>query len=360
VRSRGFTLLELSIVLIIGATFLMAMTLSQHVRMLQLRSQAMAQRYQSLQAGVLRYVELYRPQLLALPTSCSMPSYRAGIPKPPSGAVAAGSCTLKLKVQGRSVELRNALQPAPEELLALGLLDAGSPVSLALDRQIRVLNPAFASGTPGFAPDRLGILLRKVCDTQDCSDLREMQSLIYNLQPFLLDGGNWAFARADQVKVLINELGDGAAQSDAQRQGMLVGSVFTQDNPVQEENGLGMPGIVALRASTNMVVDAAWARRDGQSAISGDWNFSSHQIQGVSSLGVQSVQARDLELSGNAALNAASARSMEVQRLQAQNLRLPSVLVGQVCDPALSNVALDSDSAKVLTCSTSNPIWTPP
>jgi prepilin-type N-terminal cleavage/methylation domain-containing protein len=360
-KEQGFTLLELSIVLFIGAGFLTAMTLAQHLHMLQLRAQAMAQRYHFLQAGVQRYVELYRMQLLDLPAGCGAPAYQTDSAKPPDGAVAAGNCQLQLSTAGRLVKVSNGLQPMAEELRDLGLVDAGASVGLALDREQRVFSPAFSSSGARLAPDQLGVLVRKSCLSPSCTGPVTFESLVFNLQPYLLSGGNWALDRRDQVRLLVSQLGEGAALSQAAEQGALVGDTFTWVNPVQELGSLrGAPGIVALRSSSQASLDALWARRDGQSQISGDWDFSSNRLTGVSNLNAQTLEARDLQLTGQADLNTASIESLAANRLQAQQLRLPAAQIDQVCDPARGNVALDADTGRLLTCTSPALRWSMP
>lgn len=356
---RGFTLLELSIVLFIGSGFLMAMMLSVHSHMLQLRAQTMAQRYQAVQAAVQRYVQAHRSLLLALPADCSLPAWQAESPRPPSGVVAMGACTVELTVQGRTLKIANGLQPAVEQLQSLGLLDPGVGLTLALDHEARVYSPAFAGQSAALAPPRLAVLLRKHCDTADCGGSSPLETLVYNLQPYVLEGGNWAFDRRDQVNLMFNELGDRAAMSQASDAGRLVGGGerFALDNPVQEASGAGTPGIVALRSLPHSELDDLWARRDGRSTITGDWDFGSRQLKGVSRLGARNLDAQDLQLSGRADLNAATAQSIEVQRLSPQHLRLPTAEPDQTCDPALSNVALDPASGQLLTCHPATLLW---
>ena len=360
--SCGFTLIELSIVLVIGASFLMAMTLSWHARMLELRAQAMAQRYLAVSAAAQRYIEMHRSSLAELPPTCSLSRYQAGVPRPPGGIEAAGGCTLWLAIGGLSVKVVNALQPTVDELRALGLLDGAASVSLSLERQVRVFNPAFAGSVAILAPERLAVQVLKRCHAGACNGASGLESVVYNLQPYLLDGGNWAFSRSDQVRALFNELGDGAAMSQGLDHGMLVGAgeTFTLVNPVQDERGQGISGIVAFRASVNSALDTVWARRDGQSTIAGDWNFASHKLQGVSNLEAERLQAKDLQLSGRADLNAANAQSIQVRQLSTQNLRLATAQAGLPCDPVLANIALDTDNGHVLTCSEAKMLWEVP
>lgn len=358
-RQRGFTLLELSIVLCIGSGFVLAMMLSVHAHMLELRALTMAKRYQAVQAAAQRYVQAHRMALQSLPADCSVPAWQAGGPRPPPGVVAMGGCALQLAASGRTVRVANGLQPGPEELRLLGLLDPGAGAGLALDHDARVYGPAFAGQPAAIAPLRLAVLVRKHCPGAACAGPGNLETLVYNLQPYLMEGGNWAFDRRDQVHRMFNELGDGAAMSQAQDQGRLLasGERFALDNPVQEVSGEGTPGIVALRSLAHTEFDEVWARRDGRSTITGDWDFGSRQVRGVSSLGAQNVQAQDLQLSGRADLNSAKVQSIEVQRLNPEHLRLPAAEVDQACDPSLSSVALEPASGRLLTCHSGTSLW---
>lgn len=364
-NSRGFTVLELSVVLFLGAGFLMAMTVALHAHMLQLRAQTMAHRYQAVHAAAQRYVELFRGALTALPTVCSQPLYQTGNPKSPPTVLAAGGCALSLNKGNRTTQLSNGLQPTTLELQALGLLDDHTSVSLALEResQSQVFAPSRQGHTPVLAPAQLGVLVRRICDTPACSGPMVLESLTYNLQPYNLRGGIWAFNRSDQVQALLAELGTHAAISEQTGgQGRLVGAggEFTLDNPVSDASGMGLPGIVALRGSTLTVLDSLWTRRDGQSRIAGDWDFSSYGLRGVSKLGAQTVQAEDMQLSGRADLNAAAVKSMTVRQLQAEQLLLSGVQLGQPCEPAQASVALDTDSSRLLTCNRQTLVWSLP
>lgn len=358
-KQGGFTLLELSIVLFIGSGFLMAMTLSMHSHMLQLRVQTMAQRYQVLQAAAQRYVQAYQPVLSALPADCSTSAWQADSPRPPAGVVAMGACSLELKIKGRAVKVSNGMQPGIDELQWLGLLDVGAAVELAFDRDVRVYRPSFVGQGFALAPQRLAVLVRKHCEALPCSTSARLEALVFNLQPFLLDGGHWVFDRQDQLNLLLNMLGDDAAISRASDDGRLQGAEgrFTLVNPVQEVNGSGTPGILALRSSAQGPMDAVWARRDGQTVITGDWDFGSRQLKGVSTLGATTVQVQHLQLSGRAELNTATVQSLQVQRLSPEQLRLPVAVVDQTCDPQQANLALDVVSGRLLTCQSTSMQW---
>lgn len=338
----------------------MVMTIAIHSNMLQLRAKSMAQRYQTVHAAAERYVDVFRKSLSDVPADCARPLYQADSPLAPHALIAQGACSLKLDNSGRAAAVFNALQPTPEELQSLGLLASHANAALMLERDVRVFSPGTASSETRKAPERLAVLVRKVCETPGCTGPVVLESLTYNMQPFLLKGGNWLFGRLDQVRWLFSELGDGAVMSqDGSPNGVLedASGGSTLDNPVTKADKQGLPGIVALRSTVNGSMDALWARRDGQSRITGDWRFGSHNVQEVANLDAQSVQAGQLQLSGSAELNVANAQTLNVDHLHPRNIRLPSSTQGQACDPLVSSLALDSASGRLLTCDAANLSW---
>ena len=356
----GYSLLEMSIVLFIGAGFLLAMTMAMHTHLLQLRSQTMAQRYQSVLSAAQAYMDNFGPLLIQLPADCGAPLYRIGRPIRPPLSVSVGDCALTLDHEGQSVKLANALQPQTQELKTLGLLDAQASSRLIMEHQTRVRMPEQAGAKETNAPPELGVQVRRICQTSSCPGPIVLEALVYNLQPFLLSGGNWTLNRRDQVNLLFETLGNDAAMSEAGiQQGALITrrGEFRFSNPVRDTSSQGVAGIVAVRASTHAAVGSAWMRRDGQSRISGSWDFTTHDVQGVGRLGANAVEAKNLQLSGRAQVNEASAQMIDVNRLSVANLKLPQAVRGQACDPATGNLALDDGGGRLLTCNPATLTW---
>lgn len=359
----GYSLLEMSIVLFIGAGFLLAMTMAMHTHLLQLRSQTMAQRYQSVKSAAQAYMDNFGPLLIQLPADCSAPLYRIDHPIRPPLSVSVGDCALTLDHEGRRVKLANALQPQTRELQALGLLDAQASSRLIMEHETHVRMPERPGEEDTNAPPELGVRVRRICQTSSCPGPIVLEALVYNLQPFLLSGGNWTLNRRDQVHLLFETLGTDAAMSAAGiHQGALITrrAEFEFSNPVRDTSSQGAAGIVAVRTSNHATVGSAWVRRDGQSRISGSWDFATHDVQGVGRLGANSVEARNLQLSGRAQVNEASAQMIDVNRLSVANLKLPQAVRGQACDPATGNLALDGGGGRLLTCNPVTLIWTLP
>lgn len=358
--TRGFTLIELSIVLFIGASFLMAITFSMHSSMLQLRSKSMAKRYQIVQTAALAYVDVFRSLLTEMPADCALPVYQADSPLMPTVLISNGSCSLQLDNSGRAATVMNALQPTIDELQLLGFMDKQATAGLLLERDVRVYWPTSNGGDATKAPERLAILVRKVCESPGCTGPVVLESVTYNIQPYLMRGGHWLFDRFDQVYMLLSELGDGGAMSqEKSSHGNLEGAAgdFTYNNPVRASDKQGLPGIVALRSRVSGSLDGMWARRDGQSQITGDWRFGSHDIREVANLDAQTVQAGQLRSSGNAEFNTTTAQRISVDHLYPQNIRLPYATLGQACDPQRANLALDSANGRLLTCNAIDLSW---
>ena len=361
-RDRGYSLLEMSIVLSIGTGFLLAMTMAMHTHLLELRTRTMAQRYQTMQSSAQRYLEAFSPLLSQLPLACADRLYRTGLALQMPPVMHEGRCTLTLDYEGRRATVSNALQPLALELRALGLLDAQTSTQIIMGHQSAVFLPKQAS-TGTLAPPDLALRIRRLCESPACPGPTVWESVVYNRQPFELKGGTWGFNALDQVYLLFEGLGSGAAMSEGGSQkGALVTrrGEFSFENPVIDASSQGVAGIVALRVTTHAWPSSTWARRDGQTPIAGPWNFSLHDLQGVARLGAKTVQAEDLQLSGRAEMRQARAEMMEVQQLQVLNLKLPQARLGTGCQPETGHLALDITESKLLTCDPIRLTWVRP
>lgn len=355
-RQGGFTLLELTLVLSIGSGFMVMMILSMQAHLQQLAAQSMAERYRGIQAATAKYVKEFSDPLAVASTQCSTPMFRTEVVAI-SAVISSGACSAALSYAGKKRVVFNIMQPSVHELRALGLLDAHQSGDLLLAHGSRVLIPPPDQQT--LAPAQLGLLLKSQCINSSCARSNAYEVLVYNLQPYRLDGGPWLFTRQDQVDTLFAELGDGAATSDVSRHSELVGpnNSFRLSNPVTDSRLAGLAGIVGLRSVTQLSDASNWARRDGQSAISGDWNFGQNRIEGLSHLQTNSLQAESLRLSGRAELGAAMVDEAHVKSLQVDSLRLPEVNAGEICVAAQSSLGLDVISGRLQFCNPQTKTW---
>lgn len=310
---RGFTLVELTVVLVIGAGFMLMMTLSMQVHALQLAVQSQAERYLSLQAAAQRYVQKFRVSIQVLPAVCSRSLYRTEAMQLPP-AVKSGACSASLSNAGNDVTVFNVLQPTVEELRRLGLLGQTEQTRLLLPTVGRALTMTQETGAV-TALAQLGVLLRNICTGEACAERSMVELLVYNIQPFQTNGGIWLFNRRDQVNMLFSVLGNGGAiASDARERWDLVGlrNSFRLVNPIADAGGFGEPGVVGLRSILSPPPSA------------------------------DSVQ-----------LEQAHVKSLEVE-----SLRLPSVSNGEACVPTRSSLAVDSISGVLQYCHKTALVWT--
>lgn len=345
--------------LAVGAGFMLMMMVSMHSHMLQLKAQSMAERYRGLQAATQRYVQVFRAQLGAAPGICSNSVYEADAPPNLTSVLAGGDCAAMLRVNDRATAVENVRQPTLKELRALGLLAEGLSMTLLLDRDPRLLPPDSGTGRAS-APAELAVMISSACTGIPCPDSSTYEYLVYNVQPYMLQGGGWTFSRRDQVVELFNELGNGALMSsDTPGRGDLTGpkGEFTRGNPVRDGSGAGHAGIVGLRAASVPNADSDWARRDGHNVISGAWDFNAQDISGVASLKAKTFDGTDLRLTGRAELDVATARQMDVDSLTARNVRLPVAAPGQTCLPTQGDLAVQADSGKLLLCDRLTLAW---
>jgi prepilin-type N-terminal cleavage/methylation domain-containing protein len=194
-RHRGYSLLEMTIVLSIGAGFLLAMTVAMHSHLLGLRTQTMAQRYQAMQSAAQRYLEAFNHLLIKLPVECAERIYRSGQALRAPEAISYGRCTLALDHEGRRTTVTNALQPLAHELKALDMLDAQGSTRIIMDHKSMVFLPNTASPDT-LAPPDLVVRIRRLCESPGCPGPAVWESVVYNRQPFETIGGNWVLYSA--------------------------------------------------------------------------------------------------------------------------------------------------------------------
>jgi prepilin-type N-terminal cleavage/methylation domain-containing protein len=206
---RGFTLIELSLVLVLMAMAISTFIVLQSQQAADNRARAVAQTYTRMNKAVGGYLQTYYKQLIALPPECSRIYWAAN-----SGTGMATpsftGCSQSLQLNGGPVTtVVNALQPTPKELASLGFLDGGSAFvdSLPLPT-LSSANPTLAfttgnwlvgSGGGGSSgsilPSRFMVLIQFMCinggtvsvfnTTGACgSGTLDLRSLVFNSQPY--------------------------------------------------------------------------------------------------------------------------------------------------------------------------------
>lgn len=203
-RQRGFTLIEMSIVLVLMAMTISTFILLQAQQAADNRARAVAQTYTRMNQAVGGYLQTYYKQLITVPPECSRVNWAAN-----SGAGAItpnySGCGLSLSLNGGpATPVVNALQPTPLELARLGFLEGGSAYQDSLPLPtLRAGNSNFAFTTgnwlvgnaAGVLPVRFMVLVQFMCinggtvsqfnTTGACgSGTIDLRSLVFNSQPF--------------------------------------------------------------------------------------------------------------------------------------------------------------------------------
>lgn len=353
----GFTLIELSAVLTVGAGFMLALLMALHSNMLHIRSQAMADRYKDVGVAVQQYMNLFGDLLTALPTDCSVSAYRVGSSASLPSVVQAGACSAMLTHMGASVPVLNLMQPQIKDLQQLALLDPQFSPSLLLEYRKEVYEPISPGGDARLASPQLAVKISRRCTMNPCAGAPMLEALVFNLQPFNLRGGLQVFSYRDQFYSAYDSLGSRGAISDEDASdGKLWGAkkYFATQSPLLNSSSQGVEGVLAYHSTWSLAESSLWARRDGQSEISGNWNFQSRDVGGIGVL-----QARDLKLDGQLRSKDSVLGKANADQLVTKELRLPFAMVGQVCDPDRGNVAWDESSQKLLRCIAESAVWEP-
>lgn len=202
---RGFTLIELSLVLVLMAMAISTFIVLQSQQAAENRARAVALTYERMNKAVGGYLQTYYKELIALRPECGRTNWAANSGKDITVTDYTG-CNLNLQLNGGPVTpVVNALQPTPRELAQLGFLEGGSAYvdSLPLPT-LTSANPtlAFTTGNwlvggPGAAilPARFMVLIQFMCinggtvslftTTGACtSGTIDLRSLVFNSQPY--------------------------------------------------------------------------------------------------------------------------------------------------------------------------------
>lgn len=204
-RQRGFTLIELSIVLVLMAMAITTLFQIQREQLLGNTSLAVAQSYQRMNKAVSGYMQTYYSVLTdetRIRPECSNPYWLAGS----TGSARSNGCRLALQINGGAVvQVDNGLQPTPRELAQLGFLSGGNNYNDVLPL------PTLTDGNPSlaFTPGdflvrdiagaiipRYMVVIQNICInggsvnvvsvTGSCTTgSKDLRSWVFNSQPFL-------------------------------------------------------------------------------------------------------------------------------------------------------------------------------
>lgn len=203
-QQRGFTLIELSLVLVLMSMAITTFIVLQSQQAADNRARAVALTYERMNKVVGGYLQTYYKELTALPPECGRVNWAAnsglGIP-----SQAYTGCAQNLQLNGGPVtRVANALQPTPRELAQLGFLEGGSayvdslplPTLTSANATLAITTGNWLVGNSGGAlPARFMVLIQFMCinggtvslftTTGACtSGTIDLRSLVFNSQPY--------------------------------------------------------------------------------------------------------------------------------------------------------------------------------
>jgi len=204
-QQRGFTLIELSLVLVLMSMAITTFIVLQSQQAADNRARAVALTYERMNKAVGGYLQTYYKELTALRPECGRTNWAANSGNNISPTNYTG-CNLNLQLNGGPVTpVVNALQPTPKELAQLGFLEGGSayvdrlplPTLTSANPTLAFTTGNWLVGGPGAAilPARFMVLIQFMCinggavsvffTTGACaSGIIDLRSLVFNSQPY--------------------------------------------------------------------------------------------------------------------------------------------------------------------------------
>jgi prepilin-type N-terminal cleavage/methylation domain-containing protein len=312
-RQHGFSLLELSIALVIMVFIVMGLIAMQVDQAQSDKARAVAQTYNRMNTAVGSYLTNFYDRLVKLKPECATPNWASqggiGAPTPDYSG-----CALTTVSNNNVVQLAvNGLQPTPQELVSLGFLATNSqpvdvlPLDTIWDHAGNSINFAsslgrWVMGTNNNAlPSRFMVLIQQLCIVPGqgqpvvvtasggcASNSVDLRSLVFNSHPYDFVGLNQSTV-LDRALIAIGA--DGYLSDSSTTGGELralngaVEATITNPSRFIAQNQ-GAPNILAIRNGYGSSGWDQFVRRDGSTTMTSDWNYGNTNIQNVNNMAV--------------------------------------------------------------------------
>jgi hypothetical protein len=372
-RACGFTLFEMAIVTALGSAMMIALLVTLQAWALQAQSQLAGQQYKRINEAVGDYLSLHYARLRALPDECSQVALAYGVALNPDPVTVRGGCRLSLPGDGATVQVSNGLQPTLDELKNLKILDRGVSIRPLLSTQQTIYQPTAAGAqSQELAPATYAIQIRKTCPSQPCGDVFYLSALTFNTQPYAPGNPPEAIRAYERIENAFLAAGSDALLSlpaslngDGELHGFKDSSVLP--NPLRNYTGtspsVGVEGILAVRTGFGSATLAQFARRDGSSPVTGNWNFDGHEISGLRVLNTtevrsEKVESRTLNISESGTVKTLTTEALTAKSVTAEEIKLPAGVLGAAC-PAAQSIAVSTTGGQLLVCSAAR-VWVSP
>lgn len=115
----------------------------------------------------------------------------------------------------------------------------------------------------------------------------------------------------------------------------LKGDLYSNPNPIRDyssgSTGVGIRGIMAVHNSYDATsLDPEYARRDGTSTMTGDWEFTNYNVTQINTLEAKTVRARNIDVQ--------------------DKIKLPAIKPTTGCDMATQSLGIDAASGEIFIC----------
>jgi len=332
-RQGGFTLIEISIALIILTLMLIAIIAFQVDQARKDKARDVAQTYIWLNGAMESYLNQNYENLLLLPPECSVPRVVAPGSSGFTPPVAPTSCQLSIPNNANNIIVQNGLQPTFQNLTDLGLID-GINVGVASNGRlplpvITTERPASVQGGNWLTVDastntqiapNFNFLVQLVCagtaqtitnSATPCPNNRlDLRGLVYNPVPYDVSNlGGQVFlgdvSRFGGMDIFYSErragTGAGASNPDSgtSASGELIasnlGNQLSLQNPVRfwqsANDSAGAPNILAARSGFQSSNWDLYVRRTGSTPLTSDWAVGTSTITSQGQINANQIDA---------------------------------------------------------------------
>lgn len=327
---RGFSLVELSIVLIIMAMVIMTMIELQTQEAQTNKAKAVAQIYTRINNAAGSYLTNFYDRLITLKPECGFPAWGApgggNVPK-----VDQTGCGVTLQLNnGPKFQVANGLQPTPAELTSLGLLESGGNYNNALPLPTiwdgvggnvwltgNLGGIGWVMGVNGTAlPNRFMVLIQFVCITPNgataaftrtgacTSNTFDLRSLVFNSQPYMFSNDQLSTSVLDQAQKFAGSdayLSSNMPNDNGDLRTMYGSAEATLPNPSGSYSGhwagnwQAAPNILAMRNGYGSAGWDRYVRRDGSTPMTSNWDYGNHNVTNINNIGVNGTATIGIE-----------------------------------------------------------------
>ena len=318
-NQRGYSLIELSIVLVITTGVLLGLFSIYQFKQATDKAELIAGQYKRINLAVSGYLSQNSDALLKLldtKSTCSDINWRASTNGVQGVTVNPDPTGCELRDAKGNILTANGAQPTLDELRTLRFLDTTTPATVPMNtQQVMVAN---ASSANQFVPSRFAVQITRTCvqhagavasaasylncSTTSTTGYWDLSSLVFNNQPFT-EEAIFTSRGINLMNLIFNAAGTDAliagrgVQAVTNANGVDITNQFPLiaanrsarefvANPLRDPAGNGVANVLAMRGGYQSSLFLNSMRVDGGTRPTNDWNFAGFNVTDIGSLGV--------------------------------------------------------------------------